>query len=146
MNASQIIKNLPYQTPFLFVDALTEISEKGIIGNYTFKENAFFYQGHFKENPITPGVLLTETMAQIGVVCLGVYLLKDEISLDKKPKIALTSNQVDFFIPVLPNEKVTVISEKEYFRFNKLKCKVKMLNEKDELVCRGTISGMIIAK
>jgi 3-hydroxyacyl-[acyl-carrier-protein] dehydratase len=146
MNASQIIKNLPYQAPFLFVDALTEISEKGIIGNYTFKENAFFYQGHFKENPITPGVLLTETMAQIGVVCLGVYLLKDEISLDKKPKIALTSNQVDFFIPVLPNEKVTVISEKEYFRFNKLKCKVKMLNEKDELVCRGTISGMIIAK
>ena len=146
MNASQIIKNLPYQTPFLFVDALTEISEKGIIGNYTLKENAFFYEGHFKENPITPGVLLTETMAQIGVVCLGVYLLKDEISLDKKPKIALTSNQVDFFIPVLPNEKVTVISEKEYFRFNKLKCKVKMLNEKDELVCRGTISGMIIAK
>ena len=146
MNASQIIKNLPYQTPFLFVDALTEISEKGIIGNYTFKENAFFYEGHFKENPITPGVLLTETMAQIGVVCLGVYLLKDEISLDKKPKIALTSNQVDFFIPVLPNEKVTVISEKEYFRFNKLKCKVKMLNEKDELVCRGTISGMIIVK
>ena len=138
MNASQIIKKLPYQTPFLFVDALT--------GNYTFKENAFFYEGHFKENPITPGVLLTETMAQIGVVCLGIYLLKDEISLDKKPKIALTSNQIDFFIPVLPNEKVTVVSEKEYFRFNKLKCTVKMLNEKDELVCRGTISGMIIAK
>jgi 3-hydroxyacyl-[acyl-carrier-protein] dehydratase len=146
MNASQIIQNLPSQHPFLFVDGLTEISENGISGNYTFKENAFFYEGHFKENPITPGVLLTETMAQIGVVCLGIYLLKDEISLDKKPKIALTSNQVDFFIPVLPNEKVTVISEKEYFRFNKLKCKVKMLNEKDELVCRGTISGMIIVK
>ena len=146
MNASQIIKKLPYQTPFLFVDALTEISEKGITGNYTFKENAFFYEGHFKENPITPGVLLTETMAQIGVVCLGIYLLKDEISIDKKPKIALTSNQIDFFIPVLPNEKVTVVSEKEYFRFNKLKCTVKMLNEKYELVCRGTISGMIIAK
>ena len=85
-------------------------------------------------------------MAQIGVVCLGIYLLKDEIYLDKKPKIALTSNQIDFFIPVLPNEKVTVVSEKEYCRFNKLKCTVKMLNEKDELVCRGTISGMIIAK
>ena len=42
MNASQIIKNLPYQAPFLFVDALTEVSETGITGNYTFKENAFF--------------------------------------------------------------------------------------------------------
>ena len=71
MNASQIINNLPYQAPFLFVDALTEISEKGITGNYTFKETAFFYEGHFKENPITPGVLLIETMAQIGVVCLA---------------------------------------------------------------------------
>jgi len=130
----------------LFVDALTEISEKGITGNYTFKENAFFYEGHFKENPITPGVLLIETMAQIGVVCLGIYLLKNEISSDKKPKIALTSSQVDFFIPVLPKENVTVISEKEYYRFNKLKCTVKMLNTKNELVCRGTISGMIIAK
>ncbi|MGY8909223.1 MAG: 3-hydroxyacyl-ACP dehydratase FabZ family protein [Flavobacteriales bacterium] len=145
MNSTEIIKNLPYQKPFLFVDELTEISENGITGNYTFKENEFFYEGHFKNNPITPGVILTETMAQIGLVCLGIFLLKDEIlSEDKKPKIALTSNQIDFFLPVLPNEKVIVISEKEYFRFNKLKCKVKMMNEKNELVCRGTISGMLI--
>ena len=146
MNQQQIIKNLPYQAPFLFVDELTEISENGISGNYTFKENAFFYEGHFKENPITPGVILTETMAQIGVVCLGIFLLKDKISTTIKPQIALTSNVVDFYLPVLPNEKVTVISEKEYFRFNKLKCRVKMINSKNELVCRGTISGMIIAK
>ena len=59
-------------------------------------------------------------------------------------QIALTSSQVDFFISVLPNEKVTVISEKKYFRFNKLKCSVQMINEKNELVCRGTISGMIL--
>ena len=144
MNPIEIIKNLPYTNPFLFVDELTEISENGVTGNYTFNEKSFFYEGHFKGNPITPGVILTETMAQIGVVCLGIYLLKDEISSEeKKPQIALTSNQVDFYLPVLPNEKVTVISEKEYFRFNKLKCKVKMMNEKNELVCRGTISGMI---
>ena len=146
MNQDQIIKNLPYQKPFLFVDELTEISETGVSGNYTFKESAFFYEGHFKENPITPGVILTETMAQIGLVCLGIFLLKDEISISVKLQIALTSNVVDFYVPVLPNEKVTVISEKEYFRFNKLKCRVKMINSKSELVCRGTISGMIIAK
>jgi 3-hydroxyacyl-[acyl-carrier-protein] dehydratase len=146
MNQQQIIKNLPYQAPFLFVDELTEISENGISGNYTFKENAFFYEGHFKENPITPGVILTETMAQIGVVCLGIFLLQDKISTTKKPQVALTSSVVDFYVPVLPNEKVRVISEKEYFRFNKLKCRVKMINAKNELVCRGTISGMIIAK
>ncbi|WP_165731443.1 3-hydroxyacyl-ACP dehydratase FabZ family protein [Polaribacter sp. 20A6] len=147
MNQIEIIKNLPYTKPFLFVDELTEISENGVVGNYTFNEKAFFYEGHFKGNPITPGVILTETMAQIGVVCLGIYLLKDKISSEEKnTQIALTSNQVDFYLPVLPNEKVTVISEKEYFRFNKLKCKVRMMNDKNELVCRGTISGMIIAK
>ena len=70
MNSEQIINNLPYASPFLFVDALTEVSENGVSGNYIFKEEAFFYGGHFKENPITPGVILTETMAQIGVVCL----------------------------------------------------------------------------
>ncbi|MDC0177370.1 hydroxymyristoyl-ACP dehydratase [Polaribacter sp.] len=143
MNQIEIIKKLPYKKPFLFVDELIEVSENGITGNYTFKESEFFYEGHFKDNPVTPGVILTETMAQIGVVCLGIYLLKNENSSEKKSQIALTSNEVDFFLPVLPNEKVTVISEKEYFRFNKLKCKVKMMNSKNELVCRGIISGMI---
>lgn len=125
------------------MDEITEISENGVIGNYTFKKDEYFYEGHFKENPITPGVILTETMAQIGVVCLGIYLIQEEISSKKDVQIALTSHQMDFFLPVYPSEKVSVISEKIYFRFNKLKCEVKMLNEKNELVCRGTIAGMI---
>lgn len=144
MKKEEIIEKLPYQKPFLFVDEIVTITENHIEGNYTFNENEFFYKGHFKENPITPGVILTETMAQIGLVCFGIYLLEDEILSEKKLQIALTSNQIDFFLPVLPNEKVTVVSEKEYFRFNKLKCKVKMLNSENELVCRGSISGMIL--
>tara|TARA_R100001369_G_scaffold26473_1_gene47771 strand:+ start:225 stop:662 length:438 start_codon:yes stop_codon:yes gene_type:complete len=143
MEKEQIIQLLPYQNPFLFVDGIDTISKDGVIGHYRFKENESFYKGHFKDNPITPGVILTECMAQIGLVCLGIYLLKDELNESAKPQIALTSHQMDFYLPVLPNEKVTVISEKEVFRFNKLKCKVKMMNEKGELVCRGAISGML---
>ena len=143
MKPKQIINLLPYQDPFLFVEELTMISNEGVSGNYTFKQNEYFYKGHFKNNPITPGVILTECMAQIGVVCLGIYILKDKISEDFNPQIALTSSNIDYFLPVFPNEKVTVISEKEVFRFNKLKCKVKMLNSKGELVCRGIISGML---
>ncbi|MFT5846966.1 3-hydroxyacyl-ACP dehydratase FabZ family protein [Psychroserpens sp.] len=143
MNNNQIISLLPYQQPFLFVDELTMMSSEGITGHYTFKKDAYFYKGHFKNNPITPGVILTECMAQIGLVCLGIYILKDQLSEDNQPQVALTSSQVDFFLPVLPGEKVTVISEKEVFRFNKLKCNVKLYNEKNELVCRGKISGMM---
>ena len=144
MKSNEIISFLPYQKPFLFVDELTLISNDKFEGSYTFKKDEYFYKGHFKNNPITPGVILTETMAQIGVVCLGIYLLRDKISSSKEPKIALTSNQVDFYSPVFPDDKVKVISEKIYFRFNKLKCKVKMVNSKNELVCRGEIAGMII--
>ena len=142
MTSNQIIHLLPYQKPFLFVDELTTISKDGMIGNYTFKADEYFYKGHFKSNPVTPGVILTECMAQIGLVCLGIYLFKDEISNRMPPQIALTSSQIDFFLTVAPNEKVTVISEIEFYRFNKLKCQVKMLNKKNELVCRGIISGM----
>ena len=143
MTAKEVLDLLPYQSPFLFVDGLDLISDEGITGHYTFKENEYFYKGHFKESPITPGVILTECMAQIGVVCLGIYLMKDEIFQNFQPQIALTSSQIDFFLPVLPGEKVKVISDKEVFRFNKLKCKVKLFNDKNELVCRGIISGMI---
>jgi 3-hydroxyacyl-[acyl-carrier-protein] dehydratase len=138
-----IIQLLPYQAPFLFVEELTYISENRSEGYYTFKNDEYFYQGHFKDKPITPGVILTEVMAQIGVVCLGIYLLKNDFSEIKKPQIALTSNEVDFFLPVKPKERVKVVSEKIYFRFNKLKCKVHLFNEKKELVCNGTISGML---
>ncbi len=128
------------------MDELSSVSKEGVVGTYTFKKEQFFYQGHFKDNPVTPGVILTEVMAQIGVVCLGIYLLKDELSETEKPKIALTSNQVDFFLPILPGDTVTVVSEKIYFRFNKLKCKVQLFNEKEELVCRGEIAGMLTSK
>jgi 3-hydroxyacyl-[acyl-carrier-protein] dehydratase len=142
MKYQEIISKLPYSKPFLFVDELVSINENGVEGNYTFDPNLDFYKGHFKENPVTPGVILTEVMAQIGVVCLGIFLLNNEVN--KNIAIALTSNEIEFIKPVYPNEKVTVISEKIYFRFGKLKCKVKMLNAKNEEVCSGTIAGMII--
>ena len=142
MKKEEIISKLPYSKPFLFVDELLHIDENGVEGTYTFDENLDFYKGHFKDNPITPGVILTEVMAQIGLVCLGIYLLND--TFNKDTAIALTSNEIEFSKPVFPNEKVTVISEKLYFRFGKLKCKVTMKNEKGEVVCSGTIAGMIV--
>lgn len=143
MKSKQIIKYLPYQNPFLFVDGINTVSDDGITGHYTFKKDESFYKGHFKNNPITPGVILTECMAQIGLVCLGIYLLRNTLNEASKPQIALTSHQMDFYLPVLPNEKVIVVSQKDVFRFNKLKCNVKLFNEKHELVARGKISGMM---
>lgn len=140
MNKQEILLKLPYTKPFLFVDDIIAINENGVEGTFLFNVNLDFYKGHFKGNPVTPGVILTETMAQIGLVCLGIYL-NDGKNIQN---IAFTSSEVEFLKPVYPNEKVTVISEKVYYRFGKLKCKVKMLNEKKEEVCSGILAGMII--
>ncbi|MGS0527938.1 3-hydroxyacyl-ACP dehydratase FabZ family protein [Zobellia nedashkovskayae] len=143
MTKIDIIDQLPYSKPFLFVDELIDVSENRVTGYYRFPESSDFYQGHFKDHPVTPGVILTECCAQIGVVCLGIYLLQNEIDfIQKTIQIGMSSTQMEFLLPVLPNEKVTVTSEKVYFRFNKLKCKVKMHNSEGQLVCKGEISGM----
>ncbi len=125
------------------MDEILSVSEEAIMGTFTFNPDAYFYNGHFKDNPITPGVILTECMAQIGLVCFGIYLLREE-NISEKSTFALSSTEIDFYLPVFPGEKVTVNSEKIYFRFQKLKCKVRMMNEKAEVVAIGTISGMIL--
>jgi 3-hydroxyacyl-[acyl-carrier-protein] dehydratase len=144
MKNTEIVSRLPYTKPFLFVDKIVRIDEDGVEGEYTFDENLDFYKGHFKDKPVTPGVILIEVMAQIGLVCLGIFLLNENIN--SNIVISLTSSSIDFLKPVFPNEKVTVFSEKIYFRFGKLKCKVCMKNERDEIVCNGTIAGMMIAQ
>ena len=141
MNLNFIISELPFSQPFLFVDKLLQIDENGVTGTYMFPEDSFFYKGHFKNNPVTPGVILTECMAQIGLDCLGIFLISAEEN--KKPQIGLSSTEVEFYKPVFPGETVKVISTKIYFRFSKLKCKVEMFDSEENLICRGTIAGMI---
>lgn len=142
MKTEDILDLLPYKSPFLFVDHLEQVTEEGARGFYTFPTDSEFYKGHFKDMPVTPGVILTEAMAQIGVVSVGIFLLRDRLG-ERFPQIAMTSNSVDFFLPVFPGERVEVVSKKELWRFGKLRCSVQMFNSRKELVCRGKISGMV---
>jgi 3-hydroxyacyl-[acyl-carrier-protein] dehydratase len=141
MELINIIAKLPYSKPFLFVDELLHVDENSVSGTYRYSEDLDFYKGHFKDNPVTPGVILTETMAQIGLVCLGIYLLGDTFTKDTV--IAFTSADMQFLKPVYPNEKVTVTSQKIFFRFGKLKCDVIMKNEAGQEVCKGILAGMM---
>ena len=143
-----ILALLPYKSSFRFVDQITFASMDEIRGEYTLRKDAFFYEDHFPGNPVTPGVIITEIMAQIGLVAMGIYLLmQDERAKEKTwgnnlfP--LLSSSEVSFYKMVLPGEKVTVISRKQYFRFNKLKCAVEMHNASGELVAKGVFSGFI---
>ena len=139
-NYSRIIEMLPYGESFRFVDEIIDLSEDGIQAIYTFKPELEFYRSHFKDQPVTPGVILTECCAQIGLACLGIHLLNYDV---EEGMMALTATEIDFYQPVFPGEQVQVIAEKEYFRFGKLKVNVKMHNEKGKLVCKGSLSGML---
>src|SRR6478735_7409916 len=145
---NEILAHLPYKSSFRFVDEIVSIDENNVTGNYTLRKDAFFYEDHFVGYPVTPGVIITEIMAQIGLVVLGIYLIlqsseNSQLNEDGKFYPLLTSSEVSFYKMVLPGEKVTVISKKEYFRFNKLKCYIEMLNESGELVANGKFSGVM---
>ena len=145
---AEILELLPYKSSFRFVDEIMALDENGVTGNYTLRENSFFYEDHFPGNPVTPGVIVTEIMAQIGLVVLGIFLAlhseqKINVNKDEQMFPLFTSTEVSFFKMVLPGEKVTVVSKKQYFRFNKLKCYIEMMDEAGELVARGMFSGII---
>jgi len=139
-----IISQLPYKKPFLFVESIDSIDENGVDGSYTFKKDEYFYEGHFPGNPLTPGVILTEVAAQIGLVSLGIFL---KISSNESEVVPVFSSaNVDFLKPVYPGDKVRVVSKKQYFRFGKLKCSFEMSNEQEEIICKGELSGMIVER
>jgi 3-hydroxyacyl-[acyl-carrier-protein] dehydratase len=123
------------------------LNEDEVRGDYMLRSDAFFYEDHFEGNPVTPGVIITEIMAQIGLVVLGIFLILKETNLnfveDESLFPLLTSTEVSFHKIVLPGQKVTVISKKQYFRFGKLKCYVELLDESQELVAKGMFSGII---
>ena len=146
IETDKILSKLPYAKPFHFVDKLNHVDENCVEGTFTFKESLDFYKGHFKDKPVTPGVILTECCAQIGLVCLGIRLLGKALTQEEDEaelQIAMSSSEMEFYLPVWPGETVKVVSKKEYFRFNKLKCKVKMFNAEEKLVCKGVLAGMI---
>ena len=72
---NNILTHLPYKSSFLFIDNISSLDMDGVTGEYTLRKDAFFYEDHFVNNPVTPGVIITEIMAQIGLVVLGIHLI-----------------------------------------------------------------------
>ena len=121
-----------------------ELNENGITATYTFKLDEFFYSGHFPGNPITPGVILLETMAQTGVVAYGIYLASMELTREEIQSIltVFTEAEVEFSGVVRPGDKVIIRAKKKYFRRMKLKVEAEITLENGATVCSGAIAGM----
>jgi beta-hydroxyacyl-ACP dehydratase FabZ len=69
LNVREIFKHLPHRYPFLLVDRIIEIDgEHKIVGVKNVSINEYFFQGHFPNRPVMPGVLICEALAQVGAI------------------------------------------------------------------------------
>jgi 3-hydroxyacyl-[acyl-carrier-protein] dehydratase len=143
----EVLALVPQQKPFRFIDEIISLDTEQIVGTYRFREDEFFYRGHFPGRPITPGVILIETMAQIGVVAFGMYLLSCQQDVRPgrmKSPLSLFSlaDGVEFKGIVAPGEKIIVRGKKIYFRKGAIKVDLTMERENGEVVCIGKLAGM----
>jgi 3-hydroxyacyl-[acyl-carrier-protein] dehydratase len=144
MTPEEVLRAIPQQPPFRFVDRILEVDSEHIVGAYTFKPDEFFYRGHFPGDPVTPGVILTEAMAQTGVVALGLYLTAQALPADELSQwtTLFTECQMEFQLPVLPGENVTMRGTKMFFRRMKLKSQVELMLSDGRIAAEGTLAGV----
>ena len=142
LNIKEIKKLIPHREPFIFIEEVRVI-ERGKIGESfrTFEETEYFFEGHFPNNPIVPGVVIVEAMAQTA----GVVVSENLINNDDKSVLFMSINKAKFRKPVLPNYKI-----KFYVQLiNNIKNVYKFMGRafhKDDLVSESEFSAMITSK
>src|SRR4029077_12141514 len=105
LDVAEIQRILPHRYPFLMVDRIVEIERlKRIVGVKNVSINESHFQGHFPGQPIMPGVLIIESMAQTG----GLLLLQEIKDRDKKLLYFVAIDNARFRRPVVPGDQLRV--------------------------------------
>lgn len=135
----EIRSMLPHRYPFLLVDRIRELEEgRRIVGIKNVTVNEPFFQGHFPDRPIMPGVLILEALAQVG----GVLAFKSSPPAGR-PVVYLTGvDQAKFRKPVVPGDQLRLELEviKRRPPFWKMQARAYVEND---LVCEAQLTAMV---
>jgi UDP-3-O-[3-hydroxymyristoyl] N-acetylglucosamine deacetylase/3-hydroxyacyl-[acyl-carrier-protein] dehydratase len=107
LDINQISRLLPHRYPFLLVDRILEITDNSITGVKNVTMNEPFFQGHFPGNPVMPGVLQIEAMAQVG----GIFALNSVENPEEYTTYFMKIDNVRFKQKVLPGDTVLFFLE-----------------------------------
>ncbi|MBP3915207.1 MULTISPECIES: 3-hydroxyacyl-ACP dehydratase FabZ [unclassified Clostridium] len=137
MDIKEIMDIIPHRYPFLLIDKVIKIEENKITAIKNVTANEYYFQGHFPTEPVMPGVLIIESLAQAGAVAL---LSKDEF----KGKIAYFAgiNNAKFRRKVVPGDTLRLEVELTKIR-GKAGVGYGIAYVEDKKVCEGELTFMV---
>src|SRR5436190_20037719 len=131
LDINEIREILPHRYPFLLVDRIIEMEPERIVGIKNVTNDEPFFQGHFPDFPVMPGVLIVEAMAQAA----GVLVLKSIPDRDKKLVLLVAIENAKFRKPVVPGDQLrlemTVVKRKASVA---------------KMAGRATVDGVLVAE
>ena len=104
--SAEVLRRIPHRPPFLFVDEILTETPEGLVAQKTWRADEDFYAGHYPGAPITPGVLLCESVFQAGAL----YLARSLSGQGPAPGVPLLVkiSDVRFRSPVYPGDTVQI--------------------------------------
>ena len=142
MDIKQISKFLPHRYPFLLIDKIIYLDRETVAGVKNVSMNEPFFQGHFPGNPVMPGVLIVETMAQIG----GILVLNTVPDPENYLTLFLGINDVRFRKIVTPGDSLVMQCD----LLAPIKRGIAKMYGRayvgNTLVCEGTMTASIVRK
>jgi 3-hydroxyacyl-[acyl-carrier-protein] dehydratase len=131
LDINEIRRILPHRYPFLLVDSIVEMEPERIVGIKSVTANEPFFQGHFPDFPVMPGVLIVEAMAQTA----GVLVLKSIPDRDRKLVLLVAIENAKFRKPVVPGDQLRL-------EMSVIKRKASVA----KMAGRATVNGVVVAE